>query len=79
MNMQQIRTIARNISLKPGKKTKAALIHSIQASEGNFDCFATAVSGYCDQGSCIWRDDCLSLSQQKTGKKMKNRTQIKHN
>jgi len=79
MNMQQIRTIARNINLKPGKMPKATLIRNIQASEGNFDCFASAVSGYCDQSGCIWRDDCLSLSQQKTGKKMKNRTQIKHN
>ncbi len=78
MNMQQIRIIARNINLKPGKMPKTTLIRSIQSNEGNFDCFATAVSGYCDQGGCIWRDDCLSLSQ-KTGKKMKNGRQTKRN
>ncbi|MDQ7076137.1 MAG: SAP domain-containing protein [Gammaproteobacteria bacterium] len=78
MNMQQIRSIARSINLKPGKLPKKILIRSIQSSEGNFDCFATAISGYCDQDGCIWRDDCLSLSQ-KTGKKRTKQTQAKHN
>jgi len=77
MNMQQIRTIARSINLKPGKMPKATLIRNIQTSEGNFDCFASAASGYCDQGGCIWRDDCLSLSQQKTDNKMKKARQKK--
>lgn len=34
----------------------------IQRTEGNFDCFGKAVSGVCDQESCLWRKDCFSVS-----------------
>ena len=63
MNMQQIREIARARGLaKTGKATKITLIRDIQRAEGNFDCFATASSGFCDQTGCLWREDCLALS-----------------
>jgi len=62
MNMQEIRQIARSRGLKAGKKTKINLVRSIQNAEGNFDCFATAVGGICDQEACLWRQDCLTLS-----------------
>lgn len=60
MNVEQIRSIAKQQGLKPGKQTKAALIRMIQRAEGNFDCFGTAVAGECDQLHCLWRQDCLS-------------------
>ncbi len=62
MNMQEIRQIARSRGLKAGKKTKINLVRSIQNAEGNFDCFATAIGGICDQETCLWRQDCLTLS-----------------
>ena len=31
----------------------------IQRTEGNFDCFGKAVSGVCDQESCLWRETCV--------------------
>jgi len=34
-----------------------------QRQEGNFDCFATAKQGHCDQGSCLYRSECLDFSQ----------------
>jgi len=34
-----------------------------QRQEGRFDCFATARQGYCDQGQCLYRNECLDYSQ----------------
>ncbi len=62
MNMQQIREIARDHGLKVARQSKLTLVREIQRAEGNFDCFATAVDGYCDQQDCLWRKDCLALA-----------------
>jgi hypothetical protein len=54
------------------KKTKAVTevvlarveaVRLAQRQEGNFDCFATAKQGHCDQGSCLYRSECLDFSQ----------------
>ena len=37
-------------------------VRASQRTEGNFDCFGTAVSGYCDQGGCTHHAECLSIS-----------------
>lgn len=63
MNMQEIRVIAKDYGIKTSKMTKVKLIHSIQLSEGNFSCFASAKNGECDQLGCIWRDDCFSAAK----------------
>lgn len=62
MQVRQIRTIARNLGIRPGKLDKIRLIRAIQLSEGNFDCFGTAYQGICDQLNCAWREDCLALA-----------------
>lgn len=62
MKVQQIREIARNKGLQPGKAEKAELIKTIQRQEGNFDCFATAHAGSCDQTGCLWREDCFAAA-----------------
>ena len=64
MNMQEIRGIARQLGVNSGRLTKVRLIHAIQRDEGNFDCFATASDGYCDQAGCLWRTDCLAASKE---------------
>ena len=53
------------MGIKPGKLKKADLIHAIQRKEGNFDCFATAHEGQCDQVNCVWRIDCFSKNTSK--------------
>lgn len=65
MNLQEIRHIARAHGLKPGKRDKVSLIKNIQIAEGNFDCFATASEGACDQTECIWREDCFAIATRK--------------
>lgn len=59
MILKQIKDIAKEKGVKVGNMKKATLIKSIQRAEGNFDCFATATTGVCDQMKCLWRDDCM--------------------
>ncbi|HEU0233541.1 MAG TPA: SAP domain-containing protein [Gallionella sp.] len=64
MKMEEVRSIAKSQGLNPGKLSKTELIRSIQMEEGNFDCFATAYDGECDQVDCLWRGDCFEAAQQ---------------
>ena len=59
MNLEEIRGLAHMRGLKPGKLNKRELIRTLQRDEGNFDCFATACDGVCDQLACAWRQDCF--------------------
>jgi hypothetical protein len=59
MKMLEIRDLALTRGLKPGNLKKRDLIRWIQREEGNFDCYATAQDGYCDQWKCLWRSDCF--------------------
>lgn len=51
----------RGIKQQPGA-TKVELVRTLQRSEGNFDCFATATAGQCDQLDCLWREDCFKCA-----------------
>ncbi len=63
MKLQEIREIAKTLGLaKASSLQKVDLIRGIQQLEGNFDCFARASDGYCDQSGCTWRTDCLKLA-----------------
>lgn len=64
MKTQELRDIARKYQIKPSGLTKVDLIRKIQQAEGNFDCFAKASSGACDQPGCLWRGECLAFSSQ---------------
>jgi len=63
MQMQEIRTIAKEHGINAGKTTKVNLIRKIQQVEGNYECFATKESETCGQMSCLWRNDCLSAAK----------------
>ena len=57
---QRTETLLGRARLSDGRLT--AVIRAIQLREGNFPCFATATSGFCDQDHCAWRADCLRCS-----------------
>ncbi|MEW6618029.1 MAG: Rho termination factor N-terminal domain-containing protein [bacterium] len=59
MNINDIKTKAKEVGVKAGKMNKSDLIRAIQSAEGNFPCFETATD-YCDQSNCAWMEDCLS-------------------
>ena len=63
MKLEQIRSIAKLHSINPGMLSITELVKAIQAKEGNFDCFGTAINGECDQTGCSWREDCLATSR----------------
>ncbi|MFK5984943.1 MAG: SAP domain-containing protein [Pseudomonadota bacterium] len=58
MNMKEIRVVAKQRGVKPGKLNKMNLVRQIQTREGNNDCYATSYSLNCGQQSCLWRIDC---------------------
>ena len=61
MKIQEVRARAKRLGMKGTfGLSKAELIRRIQRAEGNFDCFGSASSGFCDQTNCLWRDDCLA-------------------
>lgn len=62
MKVEEIRNLARERGLKPAKLTKRELVKLIQRAEGNFDCFASAVHGFCDQVACLWHKACMKES-----------------
>jgi hypothetical protein len=65
MRVEEIRTKARDLGVTPGRLGKVDLIRLVQREEGNFDCFATAISGICDQTDCLWRDDCFAAAKKR--------------
>lgn len=62
MKLENVRTIAKSHSIKPNHLSKTELIKAIQTDEGNFDCFASAYNGECNQLSCLWREDCFDAA-----------------
>lgn len=58
MKLDEIKEIARQHNIKPGKMKKTELIQAIQQAEGNEQCFDTGKADQCGQESCLWRGDC---------------------
>lgn len=67
MQMQEIRGMAKNLGIKTSRMSKAGLIQAIQINEGNFNCFASAANGECDQSQCVWRNDCFNAAKKISG------------
>ena len=77
IKMQELRAMAKKHGINSFGKTKAALIREIQAAEGNFDCFGSAVE-YCDQWGCRYRPLCFDEANKwVTGKQKKTSTRTK--
>jgi len=59
MRLSEIEKKARTLGVKDTwRLSKKDLVKTIQRSEGNFDCFGTAI-GSCSQMACCWRPDCV--------------------
>ena len=58
MTLAEIKSIAVEKGVKPGKMTKAELVRAIQRAEGNADCFARGEATSCGQDACLWRPNC---------------------
>jgi len=65
MKLENVRSIARSHSIRPCRLSKSDLTRTIQTENANFNCFATAASGTCDQMYCLWREDCFDSATNK--------------
>lgn len=61
MKMTEIRDKARGLGITPGKTKKAELIHWIQRTEGNPQCYGYS-GGCCYQTECCFMGDCLKTN-----------------
>ncbi len=64
MIVAEIKKIALQKGVKPGKMKKADLIRAIQGQERNMTCFGSAanpITGVnpCDIEGCCWHSDCV--------------------
>ncbi len=58
MRLEDVKVIAKERGIQPGKQKKADLIRAIQRTEGNEECYASGKAENCGQQGCLWRDDC---------------------
>lgn len=58
MKLVDIKEMAKQHGIKPGRMNKAELIRAIQLAEHNQPCFDTDAANNCGQDSCLWREDC---------------------
>jgi hypothetical protein len=58
MNMKEIKAIAVERGVQPGKLKKAELVRAIQKAENNPECFENGVFDQCVEDDCLWRGDC---------------------
>jgi hypothetical protein len=67
MNNRKIKTIPlpeQVAVVEVGKFAKISLIRKFQRIEGNIDCCASAYTRVCKQIECLWRDECLEMTQE---------------
>ncbi|MFA7270561.1 MAG: SAP domain-containing protein [Sterolibacterium sp.] len=62
MAQKELLKLAKKFDISHNGLSNIELIRKIQLSEGNFDCYASASEGVCDQSECLWRDGCLQES-----------------
>ncbi|MCK4621847.1 MAG: SAP domain-containing protein [Desulfuromonadales bacterium] len=58
MTLKEIKAVAKERGVKPGRMKKEVLIRAIQLAEENPQCFNTDFSQVCGQNECLWRGDC---------------------
>ena len=61
--------MAKSMGINTYHMKKTDIIRAIQRKEGNIACYGTPRVESCQELTCSWRDDCLSLD-----KKMKSTT-----
>jgi hypothetical protein len=59
LTLQDIRGIAEMMGVDSRSLNKTELIRSIQRTEGNNDCYASAQVQTCGQMICLWHQDCV--------------------
>jgi len=61
----EIQKMAKNIGINTFQMKKKDMILAIQRAENNIECFGTVRVEYCQELKCLWRDDCISMNENK--------------
>jgi len=59
MKLEELKKIAMDMGIKPGRMKKAELVRTVQQAEHNLCCFETGQAAVCGQEKCLWRPDCV--------------------
>lgn len=62
MTFQEIQRMAKGMGIKTYRMKKVDMIRSIQRAENNIECYGTKRVDSCQEQSCLWRSDCLTLN-----------------
>lgn len=60
MLLKDIKEMAKDKGITPGRLRKAELIREIQKTENNTPCFGTC-HGDCCETECLWHTDCIKV------------------
>lgn len=63
MKYNQIQKMAKKMGINTYHMKKNEMILAIQRAENNIECFGTVRVEYCQELSCLWREDCVSLNK----------------
>ena len=63
MKYKEIQKMAKNMRINTFQMKKNDMILAIQRAENNIECFGTGRVEYCQELSCLWREDCVSLNK----------------
>ena len=63
MKLNGIRQMAKSMGIKSSGMLKIDLIRTIQRAEHNFDCYGTERVDHCREMQCLWRGECIRLSE----------------
>ncbi len=65
MNFNEIRKMAKNMSINTYRMKKMDMIRAIQRAENNIECYGTQRVENCHEDGCSWRNECFSLNNTK--------------
>jgi len=63
MKYNEIQKMAKNRGVNTFQMKKKDMIMAIQRSENNIECFGSPRVEHCQELTCLWRDDCVSLNE----------------
>jgi hypothetical protein len=63
LKYSKIQKMAKNMGINTYQMKKNDVILAIQRAENNIECFGTVRVDYCQELSCLWREDCVSLNK----------------
>jgi hypothetical protein len=63
MKYNEIQKMAKNMGVNTFQMKKKDMVLAIQRSENSIECFGSPRVEHCQELTCLWRDDCVSLNE----------------